>query len=341
MLAVRPLRRALLDRIRSTRTPVMLRKALVTWSYLRHSGMFTDFSQATQPYLTVLAREFQPQATWGLFGNTDCWLIAQRLGRLAGCPWAADMKDSWEVFMPSTLQTIIARRFSDMAASTANAEFNAQVLSRWFPSQPCVVYSGVDRSFADAAPTRLDQGVFRLTLTGSIYDHGSLEAFIDGLSEWLTKLTGVKPVGVEIVYAGGDHAIVRPALERLAGLARVEAHPYLPLPELAALCRSAAVNTYLWDPNCFHHKLLELLACGRPVLAFPGETEESRGLAADTGGELFCCAASADLAETLDLIRGRCPAPAPHDVCSASFTWAALAVRLERVFQQVTRQTRV
>lgn len=341
LLAVVPQRRRLLEQIRSPRTPAILRKALVTWSYLRHSGMFTDFSQAVQAYLPVLSQEFQPRIAWGVFGNTDCWLIAQRQARLAGCPWVADMKDSWEVFMRRPLRALIARRFQDMSASTANADFNAQVLRRWFPGQPVIVYSGVDRCFFDAAPEPLEPGVFRLTLTGGVYDSGSLKRFVSALADWLESETGPRRNGrlrAEIVYAGGDHARVERALRPLQGSVKIDIRGYLPLTELAALCRSATVNAYIWNPKTFHHKLLELLSCGRPVIAFPGETEESRALADACGGEFHCPTSEDALIDTLSCIDGGVGARSSANPVTDAFTWGSQASVLEQVLGQPRRR---
>lgn len=334
LLAISPQPFMPLSRVRAAETAAPLRKLLVLWNYLRHSGVFTDFSEGVQPYLPVLAREFRPEATWGLFGNTDCWLIAQRLARLSGCPWVADMKDSWDVFMPKALRHVIALRFRDMSASTANAAFNARVLERWFSPKPAVVYSGADRCFGEAVPALLGEGLVRLTLTGSIPEKQSLDAFVDGLMCWLSRRPSAGSVQMEIVYAGGDGSKAQHALARLEGMAQVTVRPYLPLPALAALCRSAAINAYIRTPRGFHHKLLELLACGQPVLAFPGETEEAQQLAADSGGELFCPASHAELATALNLLLARPLAPVPLSTGRDSFTWTAQAIRLEQVFRQ-------
>lgn len=336
LLAVRPQRRFLLELVRSPRTPVTLRKAFVTWSYLRHSGMFTDFSGATLPYLEVLSRSFRPQATWGLFGNTDCWLVAQRLARLSGCPWVADMKDSWEVFLRRPLRAPIAKRFQDMAACTANAAFNAEVLARWFPPQPAVIYSGVDPSFLETPPAPRDAGGFRLTLTGSVHDVAALTHFVAGLRKWLAQSAMSPQSGaprLEVIYAGADSKKVGGALRPLEGLARVHVNGYLPLPELAALCRSATANAYIWNPKTFHHKLLELLSCGRPVIAFPGETDESHRLAVASGGNLLICKD----AETLStMLTGLTNDPSSLSAISRRlhFSWTAQSLPLENVLKE-------
>lgn len=341
LLPIRPQSHRLLNRIRSARTPFMLRKGLVLWSYLRSSGMFTDFSSAVTPYLGALAQEFKPQVTWGLFGNTDCWLIAQRLSRMADCPWIADMKDSWEVFMRRPLRKVIARRFKDMAGCTANAEFNARVLEAWFPPKPAVVYSGVASCFHASAPGEQDAGVFRLTLTGSVHDVDGLQRFVGALMEWLRDLARSMDngtTGVEIVYAGADSAKIASALRPVEDLARVQVKGYLPLTELAALCRSATVNAYIWNRQTFHHKLLELLSCGRPVIAFPGETNESRRLAEASGGVLVCPANEDELVHVLRRISDEETVAARPGNGQDLFSWGAQAERLEAVFVEAVRK---
>lgn len=341
LLAIKPEIRALLKFVRARGTSAPLRKFLVMWSYLRHSGMFTDFSQAAQPYLCVLARDFRPNATWGLFGNTDCWLIAQRLSRLAGCPWVADMKDSWEVFIRQPLRGMLARRFRDMSACTSNAEFNAHVLERWFPPKPVVVYSGVDSGFFQPSPSASDSGCFRLTLTGSVHDLSILQRFVAGLRAWLVEgglSTEKGSLRLEVIYAGASAEKVAPHLMPLESLARVQVKGYVPLFELASLCRSATVNAYIWNSNCFHHKLLELLSCERPVIAFPGETEESRGLAMACGAQLLCPANEDELKATLGRLFEQVGSPVSAHVVSDSFSWQAQARGLEQVLEQATEE---
>jgi glycosyltransferase involved in cell wall biosynthesis len=337
LLAIRPQRRALLERIRSARTPAPVRKVLVSWSYLRHSGMFTDFSQATLPYQQILAEIFQPQATWGLFGNTDCWLIAQQLARRSGCPWVADMKDSWEFFLRRPLRSILAECFQDMAACTANAGFNADVLQRWFPHQPTLVYSGVDPCFLMPSPQVEEPQCFRLTLTGSVHNVDALARLAEALQAWFISESGPSGIGSrkpEVIYAGADAQKVRPVLRPLAQVADIRIHGYLPLPELAALCQSASANIYIWNPKTFHHKLLELLSCGRPVIAYPGETEESKQLATDCGGYLLSPTTEEELIDVLSRLLHRTSQPEQSGSNVQTFSWAAQAHRMEEVLMQ-------
>ena len=334
VLAIKPKPRQLLKVIRSARTPALLRKALVLGTYLCHSGMFPDFSQAVQPYLPELAREFQPHATWGLFGNTDCWLIAQRLARLSDCSWLADMKDSWDVFIPRTLRFALAQRFQDMAACTANAHFNADVLQRYFKPKPLVLYSGVDASFLTPVCLATEHVGFQLTITGSVHNLELLTRLVEALQAWFSSSQGPGMSGAttsEVIYAGASAKQVEPILRLLSPVAKVTVHGFLPLSELAALCQSANVNAYIWNSKTFHHKLLELLSCGRPVIAFPGETNESKRLASECGGQLEV---TRDQSELIAVLNKFTQMPQPDfgsGIQKHDFSWPAQARRLEHL----------
>lgn len=330
LLPVAPRSRTALRLVRNGSTPTIIRKGLVAWNYYRHSGMFTDFSDAAQPYLPILAERFRPEATWGVFGNTDCWLIAQRLANLSGCPWVGDMKDPWETFVHPALRRLIAGRFRDMAAASVNAEFNARSFRRWFVPSPVIAYSGVHSCFFETDKAPIDPGVLRLTLTGSIRSRDSLREFVEGLASWLRKAE--LGDAVEVVYAGCDADIVLSAFARLKGLSRVAVRDYLPLPEFARLCRSAAANVYISSPTTFHHKLMELLSCGRAVISYPGETDESRSLSAATTGLLEPCRTTEELHAALDRVRHSGGSPGPERESFAGFSWDSQARTLERTF---------
>ena len=92
---------------------------------------------------------------------------------------------------------------------------------------------------------------------------------------------------VVVRYLGGDVAMFTTAVRECIPQVRTEAKGYAPIEELAGCCRGSKVNMYVAHQGTFHHKLLELLACGRPMLAYPGESDESRRLVREAGGELL------------------------------------------------------
>lgn len=336
VIAVRPVMSAVLDRVRSEGTAAVLRKGLVVWSYVRHGGMFTDFNRAARPYLAQVAQSFKPDVVWGIFGNTDCWLIAQRLARLAGCGWVADMKDGWDVSVPDGLRTMVARRFRNMSASSANAEYHAGVFRRWFPTRPEVVYSGVDAGWIRQSASPVND--FRVTLVGGTYGRQNLDRFVHGFRDWVRGLPAAERDRVTFCYAGSDAAIVAPAVSDLAAQVRLDVRGYVPLPELAGLCQSAAANVYLWSPATFHHKVSELLCCRRPIICFPGERPESLELAARAGGSLNVCRDEQQLRQALSAVRagGLQPTGGPERL--QFLTWSSQADRLEALLQYVVTE---
>jgi len=333
VVAVKPPPVALLVRVRAAGTKSWLRKALVAWSFVRRSGVFTDFSEGAQPFLEPIARAFKPQVVWGTFLNTDYWLVAQRLARLAGCGWVGDMKDAWDWWIPVGLRTLLARRFGDMAASTANAAFHAEAMARWFPARPAVVYSGVDPGWIRAEPPPVDG--FPVMLVGGTYSRQDLVRFVGGFAAWVRSVPPADRARIRLCYAGTDTARVESVVGDLATLIQVDIRGYLPLADLAALCGAAAVNVYLWSPTTFHHKVAELLSCRRPIISFPGERAESVELARCVGGSLNVCHSDSELRMAFDDIwnGGRQPGGSPEAL--QSLTWDAQARHLEAVLRGV------
>ena len=333
VLPVNPAPVATLHRVRAVETGSLERKSLVVWSYLRNSGMFTDFSRGAAPFVRRLADGFKPNVVWGILGNTDCWLLAQRLARRARCSWVGDMKDAWDVGIPSGLRSVMARRFADQAASTANSRFNADVLQRWFPNTPEVVYSGVSEDWIQAAPAPLEG--FRVMLIGATYDRHKLERLVRGFTQWVQSVPRAERNRITFCYAGSDAAKVESATKDLAALIGVDIRGHVPLAALAGLCQGAAANMYLWSEATFHHKLIELLACRRPIVSFPGEREESVELAHEVGGSLNVCRDERQLQDVMALLWAGRLQPTGGPEVLRPLTWAAQAGILESALARV------
>ena len=69
------------------------------------------------------------------------------LAKAFGCPWVLDIKDNWELYVPSGLRRLMAWRTRGWAAVTANAEFTARKANIWQRSDAAIIYSGVDDVF--------------------------------------------------------------------------------------------------------------------------------------------------------------------------------------------------
>ncbi len=307
-----------------------LRQGVLASAYLFRSGVFTDWRNGAKPYLPVLAETFRPQIVWGTFGNTDAWNISRRLACLSGCPWAADLKDNWSAFLPTGLTRLIAGRYGDAAHMTTFSEGHRAEAERWFGQDKTVIYSGFD---APAAPTAVS-GPFRILLTGSLYDDACLARFIAGLRAWLQGQAG--PAAV-FSYAGNDGERVATLCLPLKGLCTLDIRGFMDLGDLAALQRASNLNVYIRAPrSLFQHKILELLAAGRPVLSFPGESDEARGIAEEVGGCLLACETEEDVARALRKVSSN-PPPSPDADKLNAYSWRGQGEKLAGVLERLAQ----
>ena len=312
-------------------------KSVVAFNYLVRSGVFADWVQGTRLYWQVLVSEFRPDIAWATFGNTDSLAIAQGIARTAKIPWVIDVKDGWKQFIPRPIHGLVARRFRDAAWITSNSEFSAAQARPWFRQAHTVVYSGVDLKLLSSDRSSNDGKRFKIVLSGGLYREPVLRKFLCGLQMWLDDLQPHYRSEVTVVYAGSDTEMFKRNSVGVESRCRVEVRGYLPFPKFCEIIRSASVNAYLWLPATFHHKLIELLACNRPVIAFPGEHEESKAIARRVRGDLNCCQTPEMLVGCLESIR-KGEHRAKWGVSSQAlqhFTWDAQAKLVLQLFSRV------
>ena len=303
-----------------------LRQGVLGASYLFRSGVFSDWQAGARPYFPVLAETFRPQIVWGTFGNTDAWNISRDLATLSGCPWVADVKDNWSAFLPRGFTRLIAARYGDAAHMTVFSESHRDEADRWFGQDKTVIYSGFDEGVA-----RSESDVFRILLTGSIYDDTCLSRFVGGIRDWLSQSVN----DIVFSYAGNDgERVVRQAAS-LQGLCKLEILDFLPYEKLLALQKTSSLNVYIRNPrNLFQHKSLELLAAGVPVISIPGESGEARRIADKVGGCLMSCETEDQVTEALQKVATETPLAMDTDKMNA-YSWQAQAKNLERLFETV------
>jgi hypothetical protein len=286
-----------------------------------------------RPYRTALGEGFRPDMIWATFGGISTLVLAQSLAKAAGAPWVMDIKDNWEAFVRPPLCRFVANRFRDAVAFTANSRHHEEIAAKWHTQPHIVIYSGVVPEMIAPEAARPDPDVFRITLTGSVYDgENKLKRFLGFLTRWLNTLTSAQRDRIEFHYAGSAAEKVDHALHVSPLPCRTFVQKSIPLRELGTLCQRAAVNCYIWYPVTFHHKLLELLCCGRPVLSFPGEHEESIQLAAEVGGDLRSCSGGEDVNNALDDVWSKWESGSSavgHPFDSSGLSWGARAAALE------------
>ena len=338
-ITVRPRPAPFLPGMRTGRVPAGPRQLMIAVSYLLNSGVFTDWTDAARAYVPVLRQEFRPQVVWACFGNTDAWNIGRMTAAACRCPWVADFKDPWEGFIPRGFRTILAGRYRDAAAMTAFSEAHAARAAPWFRQPTTVVYSGLGAGLLDT-PAGPPGEPPTLLVTGSVYGTERLRAFLDVLAGWLEG-RGRRPF--RFAYAGGDAEMVRQETTRLDGLAEVMVDGFLPFDELRRRQLAATANAYIRAPasrSIFHHKVVELLSAGRPVVCYPEDVPEAAAIAAATGATLHSCRTGGDLEGALEQAFGDEPPAPPPAAAFRPYTWEAQGAVLAELLQRVAAEGR-
>ncbi len=242
-----------------------------------------------------------------------------------------DVKDNWDLYVPRGLRRLTAYRFRNSAGFTSNARLHANLAARWHRQPHAIIYSSIAPEMIAPKGSTPRRDIFVLTLIGGTYQADKLGRFIVALNGWLGTLAPAERAVVEFHYAGTAAGDVGKALAALPLDCRTCIHGPLSHAALAELCQSAAANGYIWLPLTFHHKLLELMACQRPVISFPGEHAESKELARKVGGDLAACANEGELIAAFGQAFRRWQAGdgAIASVDMSAFTWDAMAAKLE------------
>ena len=195
-------------------------------------------------------------------------------------------------------------------------------------------YSGIPAEALEAQAQAQDTPASDIVVSGSLYDSESVNILVAGLAPWLkNKENGTRP---RLRYFGTDGKRIRQALVGLDQSCEIDIQGYRPLPELFAALRYSLANLYVRSPKTlFHHKPIELLSCGRPVLTIHQESEEARRIAAEFGGKLSGCMNSNQLARQLDAAWRLVGFTPPNQKAMSRYTWDAQAEVLEQALERV------
>jgi len=225
-------------------------------------------------------------------------VLGRKLAKMTGCPWIADIKDNWQEFVPKGLRKIVAGQISDSTHTTLLSEAHRETYPDNGTSKFTTIYNGIsdDLMKFHKAKGQSSEVLNEILISGSLYDFDALSDLLRMIVNWLP------PKGnVHLTYAGGDTEIIQRAKQTGPAVLPITILGKLSPPELWARQRRANINVYVRNPpNLFHHKLLELICVGRPILAYGGETAESIRIAKDIGADLFPCSNEVEVDETLN-----------------------------------------
>mgnify|MGYP003632818235 CR=1 FL=1 len=265
---------------------IAARKIKTVWDMVRHGGAQHNWvRKALEKFLQELP--LRPDIVWCTFGQMEAVIGGSRIASSLGIPWVLDIKDNWELYVPLGLRRFMVWRTHGASAVTSNALFTADKVKKWQHRTATVIYSGVDEAFFHSAEASSADSIFTINIVGGLYFEQHLKTLLYGIQLWVETLDSEERGRVRLHYLGGDVQRFSEVSSQLTQNIVTKVMGYLPVNDMAAHCREAAVNAYVANRFGFHHKLLELLACDCPVMACPAESDESRRLARDVGGVLL------------------------------------------------------
>ena len=307
---------------------------------LRDGGSAREWLRAAVDTGTRLPPVCRPDVVWCTFGQMEAVFAARRIARRLRRPWVLDVKDNWELYVPRGLRMLMVWRTRGFAVATANSQFTQHKARKWQGVDAALIYSGVEECFfAPFVPPSFDE--FSLNLVGGIYFPEPFREFVTGVAAWYRTLPEVQRAHVRLRYIGSQGTLVQETFEAQLPELTVHLPGYVSPVEMAKWCQRAALNAYIAHPGGFHHKLPELLACGRPVLACPAENEESIALAAPALGQLSLAPTAADVTQILEALSaqhfyGGAPSTVFPQAHLARFRWSAQARLLEKILARVS-----
>ena len=171
-------------------------------------------------------------------------------------------------------------------------------------------------------------------MSGSLYEPAAIEILVAGLETWMKRgVAGIRP---RVEYFGADGDRLRAVADGLDFGCEIVDRGYRPLAELFGALGRSRVNIYVRSPRTlFHHKLIELLSCGRPIISINEESPEARRIVTELGGRFAGAANAEELAARLDEAwRSEKVARPPRHLMSR-YTWDSQAATLERVMERI------
>jgi hypothetical protein len=291
------------------------------WDLLVRGGPFWQWKRDTEPFSTIIQNNFRPELCYATFGNLDALNIARELAQRCQIPWVMDIKDPAAAFLPKCLRPLLMRRYRDANAVTLNANFQRKYNKGWCNEKTELIYSGVEScAIPDAV---IDPNLF--ALVGAVYDDASLFRLMAVFRRHVLESNS----NARIIYYGKEVERVKVAARTAGVLERVDCAGMVDRLMMLRECSTAVALFYVGYAGTFHHKLLELAALGRPLIACPDESEESRDLMTKYKHPFYAGADEHELLRAMNT--ARLTKSADTRQLLEDMDWSAVTTQLERV----------
>ena len=333
-LAAEPKGHTLIKKLRDRKLPWGIRQAVIIWYFFYHKGVFTDWRTGSQLYLHPIAEAFKPDLIWATFLNTDAWNIAKDLAKITKVPWVGDIKDPWGIFIPALFRKFLANYFDNCLALSTFSNFNSNDVQKWFKSPTTVIYSGFRANQLEPIKA-FSSDKINISLTGGIYNDHSLYELIQGVKIWLEGLTSNERSKVYLTYAGHDTEVVKKATRELNNLCQINLVGFISVKELQKIHQHSIANMYVKTYSTFHHKTIEMLSAGRPIICYPEENSEAIGIAKATNIDLHSCGTAREISQALSESLNTQSNKVAENEHLRELTWDYQAKKLEYLFLNI------
>lgn len=314
------------NQMRARQLPPLPRKFATAFDLAWHGGPFWRWRRSAAGFYRPIHRLLDPEVAFATFGNLDALAIARRYAHRHRIPWVMDIKDPALEFLPFPLRGWLMPRYADAAAVTLNSEHQRTHNGCWARDDAIVIHSGVEGFHVADGGCNQSQ----VALVGSLYSGTGAEVLMRAFSAWRND----REPGGTLHYFGVDAEKASELARRLGVTQGLILEGQVPRAELLGKCaRMAALMFAVHPGGAFHHKLLELAALGRPLIASPALGPEEQRLCTRFSIPLTCITSESDGARALAAASAAATVAMTDLVRKMS--WAECAARLEGVFRSV------
>lgn len=314
--------------------PSLFRKIRTLGNMLYSGGSQYLWKKKSELLVESLSVTFKPDIIWATFGSLESIYSAKKLSNKLKVPWVLDLKDNWNQYIPKMIRPIISWRCKGYSALIGNAQFPLDIASKSGFVDGEVIYSGVHEAYFIENKFKKNSK-FHINIVGGLYFDMQTEKLLNGIRLYLEANDICSAEHAEIRYFGAEEERFISNSIKTGINAITSNYGYLPIEKMANLCADADVNAYVCNNVNFHHKLLELLASGVPILAFGGDIAEARMLAGSVGAQFYEPTSEDEVISALTNISTKTGSAIDSKLRLNKFKWQAMCKNLEQLLIKV------
>ena len=291
-----------LDRAwRATRSTV-LPGAVIARKALTFARFFSgDYSRSWQPCARdaarLIAQGTRIDACIGEHSPDAGIFLARWFSKTYGAPWVADFRDPMLFGFPPRVRPLLepfARRMLGSASHIVNVTPHCVRLDEALFKRPAtLITNGFDPDeFPNIALSRNRQN-FRIAYTGNVWLLATLRLFLDGLSQFRSRIGEHRFRVVRFVYRGVAAAHVEREAREAQLQSAVDCAGHIEHGAAVSLIRSAHLLLVFstsavqhrdpyWAQGVYPGKTFEYLGARRPIMCVPGDEASLDALLRDT-----------------------------------------------------------